>query len=180
MPRLWESNIPGSSPRWAVLRTSQLEAIRRPPPPLTHPPYRCLWKIVLPLQLLFDLRSICFKAVSSSPIPLSFLLPRADTKMFLHFLKSPGRSVYGCSKAAHICAQFSWESWKLRNWSLLRFGAQLSEKNEFVFLQIDSRSPVPCTQVCQHILRTISSMFSQDIEPTYTHKASTLRSVTHM
>lgn len=65
------------------------------------------------------------KPSPQAPSPLFFLLPRADTKIFLHFLwKNPGRSVYGCSRAAHICTQFSWDCWKLRNWNLLAFGAQ--------------------------------------------------------
>lgn len=70
-----------------------------------------VWEMILPLLFPFDLRSLSFEALFSSPIPLSFLILRADSKTFLYFLwKNPGRSVYGCSKAAHSCAQFSWES----------------------------------------------------------------------
>lgn len=119
----------------ALLRTPQLEAIRAPP--------LAFWGC----SCLFSFPLTCSPSVlepdPQAPSPLSILLPRADTKIFLRFLwKNPGRSVYGCSKAAHICAQFSWDSWKLRSWSLLGFGArwclpisaQPSQQSEFVSL----------------------------------------------
>lgn len=71
------------------------------------------------LPQLFQVGSIILK-----PHPHSSLLPRSDTKIFPHFLwKNPGRSVYGSSGEAHICAQFSWDIWKPRNWSLREYGA---------------------------------------------------------
>lgn len=66
--------------------------------------------------------------------------PEQTPKYFCFLWKNPGRSVYGCRRAAHICARFSWDSWKLRIWNFLEFrphwrfpaSPQLSHRSEFL------------------------------------------------
>ena len=119
----------GQHPWWLETSLSQvvpgalqLKAIRDSC--LAPRPHTGLWGMVFLLQFPCDLQSLLFEAYPQAPSPFSILLSRTDTKIFLRFLwKNPGRSAYDCSRAAHICAQFSWNSWKPRHWSWPKLGA---------------------------------------------------------